>query len=107
MNSRFSPITFAIVFSCAYALAFWFNQPLFLYYPLYGDFNWGPAVMKNAGPGMAWYGLMSDALIAATVLALIVPDRIFDRLLRGYLGVFPLVAMLVCVYLVRNFFLVS
>ena len=105
MRARFSPVSFAVVYCCVYAAAYWFNYPLFLYYPLHGDFTWGPVVMKNAGPAMVWYGLMADALIAATVLALVIPDRVFDRLFRNYLWVFPSAAMLICAYLLRNFFL--
>ena len=102
---KFSPVTFSLVFALAYAAAFWFNQPLFLYYPLHGDFTWGAAVKPNAGPAMAWYGLMADSFIAASVLALIIPDRVVDRLFRNYLWLFPCAAMLICLYLLRLFFL--
>ncbi len=61
--------------------------------------------MKGAvGPAMAWYGLMADAGIAALILALAIPDRLLDRALRNYLWLFPGGAMLVCVYLLRVFF---
>ena len=105
MTARFSPATFAVVFSSAYALAFWFNKPLFLYYPLHGDVTFGAVALKDAGPAMAWYGLMADALIAASLLSVLIPDRVTDRLLRNYLWLFPSAAMLVCVYLLRNFLL--
>jgi hypothetical protein len=105
MKLRFSPVTFAVAFCCAYAIAFWDNVPLFLYYPLHGDFQWGHTAVKGSiGPAMAWYGLMADAGIAATFLAFCVPNRLADRALRGYFWVFPCGAMLVCVYLLRVFF---
>ncbi|HVZ27495.1 MAG TPA: hypothetical protein VG798_02470 [Rhizomicrobium sp.] len=107
---KFSPVTFGIAFSLAYAVAFWFNQPLFLYYPLHGDVTLGPfgaAALKNAGPSMAWYGLMVDAGIAATILAFLIPGAAVERVFRNYLWLFPVAAMLVCVYLLRNLFLVS
>jgi hypothetical protein len=44
------------------------NRPLFLYYPLHGDLIWGQP-LTGIGPAMAWYGLMADAIIIATVLA--------------------------------------
>ncbi|HWY61516.1 MAG TPA: hypothetical protein VNW15_06420 [Rhizomicrobium sp.] len=105
MTLRFGPVSFAIVFCCVYALAFFTNLPLFLYYPLHGDFTWGPQLLKGAGPGMAWYGLMADAGIAALVLAFIVPDRLLDRIFRNYFWLFPCGAMLVCVYMLRQFLL--
>jgi hypothetical protein len=107
---KFSPVTFSLVFALAYAAAFWFNQPLFLYYPLHGDVTLGPfgaAALKNAGPAMAWYGLMADAAIAATISAFLVPGKILERFFRNYLWLFPVAAMLICAYLLRNFFLVS
>ena len=102
---RFGPITFMIVFCCTYAAVFFFNVPLFLYYPLHGDFAWGMKPLTGVGPGMAWYGLMADAGIAALVLALIVPDRLPDRLFRNYFLLFPCAAMFVCVYMLRHLLL--
>ncbi len=32
MTLRFGPIAFMIGFCCAYALAYWLNMPLFLYF---------------------------------------------------------------------------
>jgi hypothetical protein len=107
MKLRFSPITFTVIFCCAYVLAFWFSRPLFVYYPLHGDFTWGSTIMKNAGPGITWYGLMSDALISASILALMIPDNVLDRLFRNYLWLFPCAAMVTCAYLLRNFFLIQ
>ena len=105
MKLPFSAVTFSIVFCFAYAAIYWFNQPLFLYYPMTGAFTWGSAALKDSGPGMAWYGLMANALIASFVLALAVPDRVSGRIFRNYLWVFPVGTMLICAYLLRNFFL--
>jgi hypothetical protein len=105
MKLRFAPITFMVVFCCVYALVFWMNTPLFLYYPQNGIFHWGPAPMQNAvGPAMAWYGLMADAGTVAIILAFFIPNDIFDGVLRNYLWLFPCAAMLTCVYLLRVFF---
>ena len=107
MTLRFGPIAFMIGFCFAYALAYWFNLPLFLYYPLHGDFASGLHPLKAgvAGPGMAWYGFMADAGIVAIILSLVIPDHLLGRVLRNYLWLFPCAAMLTCVYLLRLFFL--
>jgi hypothetical protein len=105
MKLRFSPITFMVVFCCAYALVFWLNKPLFLYYPQIGVLHWGPTRLNGAvGPLMAWYGLMADAAIAAIIPAFLIPNHFLDRILRNYFWVFPCGAMLVCLYLLRVFF---
>jgi hypothetical protein len=100
----FSPAIFMIAFCCAYAFAFAMDWPLFRYYPLHGDFNWGPRYLKGVGPAMAWYGLLCSAGISAVLLSIIVPDSAAQKLLRNYLWVFPSGAMLACVFLLRQFF---
>jgi hypothetical protein len=94
-----------VTFCCVYALAFWKNKPLFIYYPQIRVLHWGFTPMKGAiGPAMAWYGLMADAGLVAIILAFLVPNPFLDRILRNYLWLFPCGAMLVCIYLLRVFF---
>lgn len=103
-KSRFAPAIFMIVFCCVYAFVFAMDWPLFRYYPLHGDFNWGPRYIKGVGPAMAWYGLLSSAGIVALLASMVVPDGPAQKLLRGFLWAFPCGAMLTCVFLVRQFF---
>ena len=105
MRLRFGPVTFAVVFCIVYAAVFAANLPLFLYYPLHDQFAWGIAPLKGAGPGMAWYGFMTDAALVGGIAAVLLPDRFADRMFRNFLWLFPCGAMLACVYLVRPFFL--
>jgi hypothetical protein len=100
----FSPATFMIVFCCVYAFVFAMNWPMFLYYPLHGDFNWGPHMQIGIGPPMVWYGLMADAGLVAFLAAVVVSDRVILKTFRNYLWVFPVGAMLACVFLLRRFF---
>jgi hypothetical protein len=93
-----------IAYCCAYTGAFWMNWPLFLYYPLHGSASWGPRSLNAAGPAMAWYGLLADAAIVATVAASCVPDRVLGRQVRNRLWIFPLGAIVGCVVLLRQFF---
>jgi hypothetical protein len=101
----FDPTAFAAAFCCAYVTLFAMNRPLFLYYPLHGDFRWGSEMVQGAGPAMAWYGLMMGAGIIATVVAVALPGRITDRVLRNHLWLFPCAALLACIFLLRRFFL--
>lgn len=101
---RFSPGVFLAAFCCAYAVVFALDLPLFRYYPLPGELTWGLVALQDAGPAMAWYGLVASAAIVAAPIAVLVPDRIADRLLRGYLWLFPVALMLVCVFLLRKLF---
>ena len=93
-----------VAFCCTYICVFALDRPLFRYYPLHGNFSWGKQSLQGIGPAMAWYGLMANASIAATLLAVCVPDRATDRLFRNYLWLFPCGAMLACVFLLRKLF---
>lgn len=104
MKLRISPIAFMLAFCCTYAFVFAKNWPLFLYYPLHGDFNWGFRLTKGIGPAIAWYGLMADAGIVAAVAAVCIPSRAFNAL-RNFLWIFPIGAMLVAVFLLRRLFI--
>ena len=48
---------FSAAFCCAYVWALATNHPLFLYYPLHGDFRWGMQPLltsaQASGPAMA------------------------------------------------------
>jgi len=98
-----SPGTFMISYSLGYALVFFMNWPLFLYYPLHSNFNWGSHAQTGIGPAMAWYGLLASAGIIALVVSLCVPDRAISRLVQGYSWLAPVAAMLTSVLLLRRF----
>jgi hypothetical protein len=98
-----SPGTFMVSYSLAYASVFFMNRPLFLYYPLHSNFNWGSHAQTGIGPAMAWYGLMASAGLIALVVSLCVPDRAVSRFVAGYAWLAPVAAMLTSVFLLRRF----
>jgi len=100
---RPAPGIFMLAYSVAYAFVFFKDWPLFRYYPLHGDFNWGPRSQTGVGPAMAWYGLMASAFIVALLVSLCVPDRVLNRNLYRYLWTTPLLAMVISVILLRRF----
>lgn len=105
MESRISPVAFALAYCVAYTVVLALDWPLFNYYPQVGEFTWGwDSPLENAGPSMAWYGLMASAGGIALVCAVIIRDRVAATALRNALWLFPLGAMLACVYLMRIFF---
>lgn len=103
MRPGFSPAIFSVAFCCAYAAAFALNLPLFLYYPLHGDWTWGLRPLSAAGPAMAWYGLMADAGLAGALTAIAVPDRALAAV-GNRVWPFACAAMLTCGFLLRHFF---
>ena len=97
---------FSAAFCVVYVWALATDHPLFLYYPLHGDFRWGTQPLPSSevgGPAMAWYGIAATAGLAAALFAVCVPQRL-TKPLASYLWLFPLGAMLVCAFLVRRFF---
>lgn len=100
---RFAATPFLIGYCCAYAVVFAMNWPLFVYFPLVGEWHWGAAEgLSGKGPGMAWYGLIASAAIAGGILAAVTPPSLSERLTRNYLWVFPVGCMLVSVFLLRQ-----
>ena len=97
---------FSAAFCCAYLWALTTNHPLFLYYPLHGDFRWGtpPLLTSQAsGPAMGWYGLVATAGLIAAVATVCVPRRLSGAL-APYVWLFPLAGMVACAFLLRRFF---
>jgi hypothetical protein len=102
---RASPVVFGVVYCIAYVIVLSMDAALFKYYPQTGDFSWGWQTLEGVGPGMAWYGLMANAGIAALVLSFVVPDQKLAASMKNTLWVFPLFAMVGCLYLMKHFFL--
>lgn len=102
---KFAPTTFAVAYACAYVLVLAMHLPLFLYYPLNGQFVWGREEIGGVGPSMAWYGLMASAAIIGVLAALIVSDGLLNKVLRNYLWPLPVAAIVGCTYLMRHFFM--
>lgn len=105
MSLRFNAIAFMMFWCLGYIASYWFNLPLFLYYPLQGEFASGLHPLAAAhGPGMAWYGFVMNAAIVATIAAVLLPDAWLARAFHGRLWLFPCAAMLTCLYLLRVWF---
>ncbi len=101
MKPRFSTVAFSLVFSLAYLVALSFDGALFRYYPLTGQFTWGHVSLTDAGPAMAWYGLLATAAVAALPAALLLPQATLAARLRNLLWVLPVVALLGSAWLMR------
>ena len=98
-----SPAIFSIAFCLAYIPVFSLDWPLFLYYPLHGDFSWSP-LPDDRGPAMHWYGLIATTAIIALVAALIARDRWIAEGLHKWLWLFPLLTMAEISWSLRIFF---
>lgn len=101
---KFSPVIFGVAYCIAYVAVLSVDAALFKYYPQTGQFSWGWQRLEGVGPSMAWYGLMANAGLAALILAWVVPGEKFAAAMRNKLWLFPLIAMLGCLYLMRIFF---
>jgi hypothetical protein len=100
---QFSPVAFTVAYCCAYSLAFALNLPLFIYYPLHGNFSWGRQVLNEVGPPILWYGFVADAIIIGAVASICIPDRPANKVIN-LVWLFPVAAMAICIYLLRRLF---
>jgi hypothetical protein len=103
MSASFSAVGFSITYCIVYIVVLTGNWPLFLYYPQVGIWSWGWQPQAGAGPAMVWYGLMAVALAAALVGGLVLARP--AAAMRNAAWLFPCVAMLGSLYLMRAFFL--
>ena len=101
MTLRFSPVAFSLPWCLAYVAALAVDGALFRYYPLTGQFTWGHASLVDAGPSMAWYGLMGTAALVALPAAWLLPGAWLSRVLRNWLWLVPSGALLACAWLMR------
>ena len=105
MTLRFGRAGFMFSYSVAYALVLAKKWPLFVYYPLHDNFNWGPKLLKGIGPAMTWYGLIASACLIAVFVAFVVPDRVFVTAFRNNFWLFPAATILLAAFLFRRLFL--
>lgn len=103
--------TFAVVFAITspviYVLCEMQNWPLFTYQPASNQFDWFyvPPV-RDHGPTMYWYGWIANAAIASGilgVLAMLLPERIVNRIPLSLVWIVPLAAIPVLIYALRYF----
>ena len=98
---RPAPCVFMLAYSAAYAFSFAMDWPLFRYYPLRGDFNWGAGVLKGVGPAITWYGLMADSLLFGFVMSMLIPDRVLGHFVMSKAWIVPLCTLAFAIYLLR------
>jgi hypothetical protein len=95
-------ITFSISGPVVYCLVQYFNYPLVTYWPAIGRLVWGlEKVRPNAGPNMLWYGWTLTTIIIAGalgIIAMLVPERITNRIPLWLVWLLPILAVPYVVY---------
>lgn len=100
---RFSRAWFAVGFCLSYPLFLALDWHLFLYYPMIGEWSFGP-LSGATGPAMEWYGLIVSSGLAGVAAGLVLPERnLTPILLRAAVAV-AMAAMAACAFLLRGFF---
>jgi hypothetical protein len=105
MATLFSARVFTLAFGIAYAVAVYVDYPLFRYYPLVQRWSLRDLATQSLGPAMSWYGWIAIAAIPAALLAVLIPNRIGDRIPAVVYWIIPLVMFLVGWYHERTWFL--
>jgi hypothetical protein len=103
-SSKFK--TFALTFSIfgpvIYCVVQYFNYPLFTYWPAVRRLAWGfGPPSASDGPNMLWYGWTVTTVLIALVfgiIAMILPERISQKLPLWLLWLFPILAIPYIIY---------
>jgi hypothetical protein len=98
-------LIFSMLFAVTYALSFYFNWPLFAYYPQVNEFHVRADLQNQLGPPILWYGWLATAAIVSAVPAAIIPRGVVGRLWPGLAWAVPgAVIVAILIYEKRWFF---
>jgi len=95
---------FSVVFGIAYVCAYYFNYPLFEYYPLTGSlrFPWDNDPTQQT---IRWYGWLATAALSALLMSLVLPRRLAARISPDLLWVVLVVLVVAVLMYERRWFL--
>jgi len=95
-------VVFGISFTLIYVVCEVFSLPMFTYHPATNMFDWGWVRGRSGeGPAMYWYGWVASCLTGATILgllAMLVPERLINRIPLSLLWVLPVLAFIPLAY---------
>jgi hypothetical protein len=108
MNGSARFYTFSLTYGVAYMALFLYSErtqsALFRYYPILGEFSRGALPLETAGPAILWYSWLAGALVISTLLALLVPPSLAERLGRRWVWVVPAAMLLLIIVYERRWF---
>jgi hypothetical protein len=84
-----APLIFTMLFVVSYSLCFYYNWPLFSYYPQVKEFHLSAQLQNQLGPPILWYGWLATAALVGGVVAVVVPRQLARRLWPGLAWAVP------------------
>jgi hypothetical protein len=103
-NAPARPVIFSMLFGVVYALCFYFNWPLFAYYPQVNEFHFSGQLLETSGPPILWYGWMATAALASGVAAVIVPRGVAARVSPTIAWIVPAATIVVILIYEKRWF---
>jgi hypothetical protein len=98
-------LIFSMLFAVAYTLCFYFNWPLFAYYPQVNEFHLSTALQSQLGPPILWYGWLATAALVSVSPAIVIPRALSARLWPGLAWAVPgAMVVAILIYEKRWFF---
>jgi hypothetical protein len=101
--SRDRLLVFSLAASAGYTLAYYFNWPLLIYYPVVGELHvlrQGPA----AGFPIFWYGWLATAVVIGAIAAWMLPRRWARRLPFDLSWIVPIVMIVAALTYEKRWF---
>jgi hypothetical protein len=98
-------LIFSMLFGVIYSLCFYYNWPMFAYYPQVNEFHLSANLQNELGPPILWYGWLSTAALASAAGAVLVPRSLAARLPPNLAWAVPgAVVLAILIYEKRWFF---
>jgi hypothetical protein len=94
--------TFSISGTLIYCVIQYLNWPLFTFHPATNRIVWGyEAARSGEGPNMLWYGWSATTILIAAavgIIAMLLPERITNKIPLSLVWIFPILAILYVIY---------
>ena len=98
-------LMFSLTFGVVYSLCFYYNWPLFAYYPQVNEAHLSSQLVETAGPPILWYGWLASAGLISAAVAYIIPRSISDRLWQGWAWIIPAAVVVAILIYEKRWFL--
>jgi NhaP-type Na+/H+ or K+/H+ antiporter len=97
-------LIFSATFGVVYGLCFYYNWPLFAYYPQVNEAHISSGLIETLGPPILWYGWLAMAGLVSAAAAFAVPRGVSDRLWHGWAWIIPAAVVVVILIYEKRWF---
>lgn len=104
MIDRARLLVFSLAASAGYTVAYYFNWPLLVYYPVVNELRFVPTHDRLDGFPILWYGWLALGIVSGAAAAAVTPPRWARRLPVDLAWIVPIVLIVAAVTYEKRWF---